>query len=107
MLKSIKARGFLREADKKEAQAEAFSGPSRLAGETYQSLFDQVGAILGQVAVPHTMGTLPVSRADDVIQRHLDVLVVFRGVWGFWHLLVISCAKSMTSVRFTCLFYLS
>ncbi|CAM9290513.1 unnamed protein product [Ectocarpus sp. 8 AP-2014] len=35
------ARGFLREADKKEAEGEAFAGPSKLAAETYQSLFDQ------------------------------------------------------------------
>lgn len=43
----MKARGFLREADKKEAEAEVFSGPSSLAGETYQSLFDQVGGWVG------------------------------------------------------------
>lgn len=38
----LQARGFLREADKKEAEGEAFAGPSKLAAETYQSLFEQV-----------------------------------------------------------------
>ncbi len=41
-MQNRQARGFLREADKKEAQGEAFAGPSKLAGETYQSLFEQV-----------------------------------------------------------------
>lgn len=41
-MENRQARGFLREADKKEAQGEAFAGPSKLAGETYQSLFEQV-----------------------------------------------------------------
>lgn len=38
----FKARGFLLEADKKEAAGDVFKAPSQLASESYQSLFDQV-----------------------------------------------------------------
>ena len=55
----MKARGFLREADKKEAEAEVFSGPSSLAGETYQSLFDQVGGRAGVRLQDHVIKHAP------------------------------------------------
>lgn len=45
-LQLSQARGFLEEGDKKEVEGEVFAAPSKLAGESYQSLFDQVGRLL-------------------------------------------------------------